>query len=74
MVSGHFLGQFTGEKQDLLPIEVKFSNQIKDKELKTILTFADKKQCATVLITTRDLLDRRTFDNVNVLFVPYYLL
>lgn len=69
-----FLGRLTDEKQDLLPIEVKFSNRIKDKELKTILTFADKKQCATALITTRDLLDRRTTGNVNVLFVPYYLL
>ncbi len=68
---------FSGLKYDenILPVEVKFSSRIRDKELKTILTFASKKGCRRVLFATKDLLDKKELGGgIEAFFIPYYLL
>ena len=57
----------------LLPVEVKYRNQICKKDLKGLLKFSDKFACKQGIVITRDLFKIEVVDNVELQFVPAWL-
>jgi uncharacterized protein len=59
-----------------LPIEVKYKSQITNDDLRSLLKFCKKFHTNKAIIVTRDLLEKRNIDNIEVIFIPawYFLL
>jgi len=52
-----------------IPLEIKYKNEISEKEIKAVLKFDSK----TGIVVTKDLLEKRKIDNKEILFVPAWL-
>lgn len=61
-------------KKELLPIEVKFTNKINIKELKTIVNFINKKNIRYGIVVTKNELDQKQIGGKKIFFIPYYAL
>lgn len=59
-----------------LPIEVKYQSQITNDDVKSLLKFCKKFHTNKGIVITRDLLERREIDNIEILLKPvwYFLL
>ncbi|PKL72415.1 hypothetical protein CVV26_01985 [Candidatus Kuenenbacteria bacterium HGW-Kuenenbacteria-1] len=66
-----FLVNF-GEKQ--LPIEVKFSNNINQKDLVAITDYMKKKKIKYGVIVTRKELNKKEINKQTLYYIPYYLI
>ncbi len=60
-------------KNKLLPIEVKYKNQINKKDLKGLLNFMEKFDINKGVLITKDLFDKQKIDKKEILFVPAWL-
>lgn len=57
----------------LLPIDVKFQTQIKNRDVKNLLLFMDDFDLQTSILITRDKFDHQIFDNREVIMLPLWL-
>lgn len=57
----------------LIPIEVKYSNNISNKDIKGLLKFLTTFETYNGFVVTRDLLEKRTIDGKIVCFIPAWL-
>lgn len=60
-------------QKKIIPIEVKYSNQISKKELKGLLGFMQRFEIKKGIVVTRDLMEERTIDENTVHFIPAWL-
>ncbi|MFA5102744.1 MAG: ATP-binding protein [Candidatus Thermoplasmatota archaeon] len=54
----------------ILPIEVKYQTQIASDDVKTILKFSKKFRCTNGIVVTKTMLESKTIDGINILFIP----
>ena len=54
----------------ILPIEIKYQTQITSDDVKTLLKFCKKFRCTNGIIVTKTMLEKRTIDGVDILFIP----
>ncbi len=59
--------------KEKIPIEVKYQSQITTNDLKTVLKFMKKFNVQKGIIVTKDLLEKRTIDNAEILLIPSWL-
>lgn len=77
----YFFKSYQGQEVDfilelngsLLPIEVKFQTQIKNRDFKNLLMFMDDFDLQTGILITRDLFERQVFNNREVMVIPLWL-
>ena len=58
---------------DLIPIEVKYQNQLRRRDYDHLLMFMEDFDLNKGLLVTKDLFDRRMFDDRGVILVPLWL-
>lgn len=61
-------------KDMVLPVEVKIRNTIKSSDYKTILDYCFQKNLKRGIIVSKNLLEKKTFNGIDLFFIPYYLL
>ena len=61
------------EKGILLPIEVKYQNNITNSDAASVLKFCKKFGIINVFMVTKDLMDNRKMGDVEILFIPAWL-
>ncbi|MDI6731020.1 MAG: ATP-binding protein [Candidatus Margulisbacteria bacterium] len=59
--------------QAVSPLEVKYKNQIKKEDLSSILFFLNKMKLPKGMVITKDLFQKKTIDNKQIIFVPAWL-
>jgi len=72
---------FEGEETDLiikigekiLPIEIKYKNNVSEKELKGLFSFIEKFKLKKGVVITKDLLDEKRINGKDILFIPVWL-
>ncbi len=57
----------------ILPVEVKYQNEITGADLKGLVKFMESYGVERGLVITKDLLDRKSIDGREVAFVPAWL-
>lgn len=62
------------EKEKLLPIEVKFSNNISQKELAVIVDYIKKNKLKYGIVVTRNEMAKKEINGAALYFIPYYLM
>ena len=64
------------EKNELIPIEVKFKNKIAESELSGLISFISaentRKKVRQAIVVTKDLYQEKTINKKEVLFIPAY--
>lgn len=61
------------DKKGLLPIEVKFQQYITGSDVAPVLKFCRKFGVRKGMVITKELLEKREFDNVEILLIPAWL-
>jgi len=61
------------KEKELLPIEVKYRTQILDADVKSVLKFCKKFKVKRGIVITKDLLDKRSINDREILFIPAWL-
>ncbi|PIS22742.1 hypothetical protein COT50_00300, partial [candidate division WWE3 bacterium CG08_land_8_20_14_0_20_41_10] len=61
------------QKNFLTPIEVKFGNRIEKKDLEGILYYLKTVQAFKAIVVTKDTFEIRSFQDTNLMFIPYSL-
>ena len=64
---------FIIKNRKTLPIEVKYRNQIKRKEIKSLLSFLEKRNLTEGLIITKNLYKKETIGKNEIFFIPAWL-
>ncbi len=59
--------------ESLLPVEVKFSNNINPKDLTALINYIGKKKLKYGVVVTRNKIDKREVNGETLYFIPYYL-
>lgn len=59
--------------KEILPIEVKYQTQITSDDIKALLKFCKKFRCTNGIVVTKNMLEKRTIDGVDILFIPAWL-
>ena len=59
--------------KEKLPIEVKYQSQITNSDIRTMLKFFKKFHVTKGIVVTKDLLEIRSIDNAEILFIPAWL-
>mgnify|MGYP001566820271 CR=1 FL=1 len=59
--------------QQVLPIEVKYRNQISKSDLTGIMKFMEKFKLAKGIIVTKDILKEENIENKQIIFIPAWL-
>ncbi|KAF5412770.1 MAG: hypothetical protein C5S43_01345 [Candidatus Methanocomedens sp.] len=59
--------------KDKLPIEVKYQSRIIKQDIKPMLKFCRKFNVDRGIIVTRDVLEKREIDNIEILLIPAWL-
>ncbi len=62
------------ETRSLLPIEVKYQNQITSEDLKSVIIFMDKFHVGSGILVTKSLFERRKTGKKEIMCVPAWLL
>ncbi|MCK5176598.1 MAG: ATP-binding protein, partial [Candidatus Aenigmarchaeota archaeon] len=57
-------------KNKLIPVEVKYQNQITKSDIKSIMKFAKKYRCENAVVITKDLFKEETIDEVALKYIP----
>lgn len=60
-------------KKLLLPIEVKYRNDVEARDLKGLLSFMDKFKVGRGIVVTKDILKREKLENKKIDFIPAWL-
>jgi len=58
----------------LLPVEVKYQNQIASSDLRGLLRFMKKSKVEKGIVATKNLLEKRTMNQKEIMFIPAWLL
>ncbi|MCS6956379.1 MAG: ATP-binding protein [Patescibacteria group bacterium] len=58
----------------IIPIEVKFQNQIKNIDLKNLIYFCQKKNLKEAIVITKNLFEKKEIKNILFRFLPAYFL
>jgi predicted AAA+ superfamily ATPase len=56
--------------KQILPIEVKYQNQIISDDVKNLQKFCKKFRCNNGIVVTKNTLEKKTIDCVDILFIP----
>jgi predicted AAA+ superfamily ATPase len=56
--------------KQIRPIEVKYQNQITSDDVKNLLKFCKKFRCDNGIVVTKNTLEKKTVDGVDILFIP----
>ena len=59
-------------RKNTIPIEVKYSNDVLNKELKGLLGFMHRFEIKKGIVVTRDLLEERNIDGKTIYFIPVW--
>lgn len=57
-----------------IPIEVKFSATLRRKDCSVILKFSKDNKLDKAVVLTKNKLDKETVDNIDLFFIPFYLI
>jgi predicted AAA+ superfamily ATPase len=66
--------RFYTRKKQKLPIEVKYSTEIKGKDRKALIKFCEKYKCNKTVIATKDQMKREKIKGVEIIDIPIWLL
>jgi hypothetical protein len=58
----------------ILPIEVKYKNQIRPEDLKNLIYFCKKEKLSKAKVITKDYQNEEKIENINISFIPAYTL
>lgn len=61
------------DKKQILPIEVKYRSQITNDDAKTLLRFCREFKTKKGIIITKDMIEKRNMDGVEILLIPAWL-
>jgi len=61
-------------KKNIIPIEVKFKNNIARSDLKNIIFYCKKKKRTTGIIITKNILEKNEIEKIKLYYIPYYLI
>jgi hypothetical protein len=62
------------KNKTLMPIEIKYQSQIAFSDLKGLLKFMEKFKLERGIVATKNLLEKRTVDKKEIIFIPAWLL
>jgi len=62
-----------GQDDELLPVEIKYRNQISKKNLKGLLKFCDRFKCKKGIVVTKDWFGEENIDGRKIQYIPAWL-
>jgi len=61
------------QEKEILPIEIKYQTQITSDDTKTLLKFCKKFKCKNGIVVTKNSLEKKIVEGVEILFIPAWL-
>jgi len=62
------------KQKNILPIEVKFRNNIELSDLKNLIYYCQTKKISRAIVITKNVLDKKNIKQINICYIPYYFL
>lgn len=72
--SGKEIDFLVNERNNKLPIEVKFSNNINSKDVMFLADYAKKNKSKFGVVVTKNEIDRKEINGKTIYYIPYYLI